>query len=95
MKTLLQNLILLRSWMRWGLFQRFRFRLRQGVGDSSRSVYHLGNNVSGVKQLRSRRYLPPRVNFLNLPPLPRPAPGGPPGAMIMRLRELKTLHNLV
>lgn len=26
--------------------------------------------------------LPPRVNFLNFPPLPRPAPGGPPGAMI-------------
>jgi len=28
-------------------------------------------------------YLPPRVNFLNLPPRPRPAPGGPPGAMIV------------
>jgi len=26
--------------------------------------------------------LPPRVNFLNLPPRPRPAPGGPPGAII-------------
>jgi hypothetical protein len=27
--------------------------------------------------------LPPRVNFLNLPPRPRPAaPGGPPGAIV-------------
>jgi hypothetical protein len=30
--------------------------------------------------------VPPRVNFLNLPPRPRPAPGGPPGAMIVSLR---------
>jgi hypothetical protein len=32
-------------------------------------------------------YLPPLVNFLNLPPRPRPeAPGGPPGAIVVRAK---------
>jgi hypothetical protein len=41
--------------------------------------------------------VPPRVNFLNLPPRPRPAPGGPPGAMIVdcEFAGLKTLYDLV
>jgi hypothetical protein len=32
---------------------------------------------------RETKLVPPRVNFLNLPPLPRlPPPGGPPGAIM-------------
>jgi hypothetical protein len=85
MKTLLQNPPLLQKRMRWGLFRRFRFHRRQGGGDSLRNAYHL-DTVSRQTDSLVWRYMPPRVNFLNLPPRPRPAPGGPPGAMIVSLR---------
>ena len=42
------------------------------------------NNViiCDQKRVGNKINLPPRVNFLNLPPRPRPAPGGPPGAIL-------------
>jgi hypothetical protein len=43
------------------------------------------------KTMRHEGHLPPLVNFLNLPPRPRPAaPGGPPGAIDLCVR----LNNL-
>lgn len=70
--------------MHWGPSLRLRFRRNRGGADSWRSACHL-DIISMMYGAYSWVWAngPPRVNFLNLLPLPRPAPGGPPGAMVV------------